>query len=819
MSGDMMMRKAFAIILFTSSLLAIATALSTITANQFIKDGNTIISPDGNFELGFFSPGKSKNRYLGMWFRFSPSTVVWVANRETPVETTSGVLKLTASGILQLLSSANDLAPIWSSNASVSVVSPVAELREHGNFVVREENEDSPDKFLWQSFDHPTDTLLSGMKLGENFVTGRETYLSSWKSSDDPAPGEFTYSMDSTGYPHNVIRRNGIEIFQTGAWNGLRYSGRPKSTGKKTYTHKVVVDKEEVYYMFEEVSSSVLRLVINESGKGQRWIWVENLQRWNLLYEVPADNCDNYNMCGVYSDCNIANGPACGCLDKFVPNDGDAWAKGDWGGGCKRNKSLDCHKGDGFHKYPHTKLPDTLSTWIDEGMDLKACEEACLKNCSCMAYASLNISNGERGCLQWFGDLIDMRDVSGGGQDLYIRVALSDSDKEFKSSKKKGNTVIISLSVSAGVSLLCLTLVFCIWKRKKNSTSKRSQVSLRSISKEYSMSQNEDVELPYFSLPTLVQATSNFATTNLLGQGGFGPVYKGRLDDGQEIAVKCLSETSKQGTLEFMNEVKFIAKLQHRNLVRLLGYCIHGESKMLIYEYMPNKSLDWHIFDEYRNKLLDWPKRFQIIDGIARGLLYLHQDSRLRIIHRDLKASNILLDIQMNPKISDFGTARSFSENETTANTNLIVGTFGYMSPEYAVDGLFSVKSDVFSFGVLVLEIMCGSRNRGFFHKDHLHNLLGHAWGLHKEGRSLELVHEDIRHDSDYMLEMLRTIHIALLCVQQSPEERPNMSMVVLMLGSKGELPMPLQPGYFTERHIVIDDFINSSHSTMLQGR
>ncbi|KAL8132319.1 hypothetical protein AgCh_007982 [Apium graveolens] len=809
--------KAFAIILVTSSLLAIATAISTLSANKFIKDGDTIVSSDGNFVLGFFSPGSSKNRYLGMWLRFSATTVVWVANRETPLNTTSGVLKLTASGILQLLSNTNDLSPIWSSNVSSSVKNPVAELREHGNFVVREENEKNPDKFLWQSFDHPTDTLLSGMKLGMNLVTGRETYLTSWKSSDDPAPGEYTYSMDSTGYPHNVIRKNGNETFQTGAWNGLRYSGRPKSNGNKTYTHKVVVNKEEVYYMFEEVSSSILRLVINHTGQGQRWIWVQNLQKWNLLYYVPADYCDTYNICGAYGDCNISNGPACGCLEKFVPKDSDDWANGDWSNGCKRIKSLDCQKGDGFHKHSNIKVPDTLSTWIDERMDLEECEKACLKHCSCMAYASLDISDGERGCLQWFGDLTDIREVSGGGQDLFIRVALSDSDKEFKSGGKKGTTLIISLSVSAGVSLLAITLVFCICKNKKNSMSKRSEVSLRSISKEYSnMSEKEDVELPYFYLSTLVHATNNFSPTNLLGQGGFGPVYKGTLEDGQEIAVKCLSETSKQGTLEFMNEVKFIAKLQHRNLVRLLGYCIDGERKMLIYEYMPNKSLDWHIFDEYRNKLLDWPKRFQIIDGIARGLLYLHQDSRLRIIHRDLKASNILLDIQMNPKISDFGTARSFSENETTANTNLIVGTFGYMSPEYAVDGLFSVKSDVFSFGVLVLEIVCGSRNRGFSHKDHLHNLLGHAWKLHKEGRSLELVHQCLRHDSRYMLEMIRTVHIALLCVQQSPEERPNMSTVVLMLGSKGELPMPLQPGFFTERQIVINDFINS---TVLQGR
>ncbi|CAA7037125.1 unnamed protein product [Microthlaspi erraticum] len=234
-----------------------------------------------------------------------------------------------------------------------------------------------------------------------------------------------------------------------------------------------------------------------------------------------------------------------------------------------------------------------------------------------------------------------------------------------------------------------------------------------------------------FDFKTIEAATNKFAQTNKLGQGGFGEVYKGKLVDGTEVAVKRLSKTSEQGSQEFKNEVVLVAKLQHRSLVKLLGFCLEGDEKILLYEFVPNKSLDYFLFDPSMQGQLDWTKRYNIIMGITRGILYLHHDSRLTIIHRDLKASNILLDADMDPKIADFGMARIFGIDQSVANTKRIAGTFGYMPPEYVIDGQFSIKTDVYSFGVLVLEIVCGKKNRSFYQSNNTaENLVTYAWRL-----------------------------------------------------------------------------------------
>lgn len=343
-----------------------------------------------------------------------------------------------------------------------------------------------------------------------------------------------------------------------------------------------------------------------------------------------------------------------------------------------------------------------------------------------------------------------------------------------------------------------------------------------------SMNQVKFQELPLFKLQMLIAATDYFDAANKLGEGGFGPVYRVNLPDGQEIAVKRLSRASGQGQEEFMNEVVVISELQHRNLVRLLGCCVEGDEKMLVYEYMPNKSLDAFLFDSLRKQLLDWKNRFKIVEGICRGLLYLHRDSRLRIIHRDLKASNILLDQELNPKISDFGMARIFGRNEDQADTGRVVGTFGYMSPEYAMEGRFSEKSDVFSFGVLLLEIISGRKNTSFYGNEEALSLLGYAWKLWNEGNIAALVDPGISYPS-FHEEIFRCVHVGLLCVQEFAKDRPAIFTVISMLNSEiVDLPTPKQPA-FSERRSELDtaslqhdqrpESINNVTVTLLSGR
>ncbi|XP_061368813.1 G-type lectin S-receptor-like serine/threonine-protein kinase At4g27290 [Gastrolobium bilobum] len=791
-------------------------AADTLTPTSSIIDGQQLISVGQNFSLGFFSPGSSKSRYIGIWYNnIMPQTVVWVANRENPLNDSRGNLTIGADGNIVLVDGADNR--MWSTKSSRSIQEPIAKLLDSGNLVLMDGKKGDSDSFIWQSFDYPTDTMLPGMKLGWDKTSGLNRYLTSWKSANDPSPGSFIYSFDHKDFPELVIRQGMNITFRSGIWDGIHFNSDDwiSFTGITAFRPQLSVTNDEVVY-WDEPGDRLTRFMLRDDGLLERYMWDNKILKWTNLYEARKDFCDNYGACGMNGVCSIKEVPAyCDCLKGFIPKSQQEWDSFDRSGGCIRRTPLNCTQGDEFQKLSWVKLPMLLQFWTNNSMSLEDCNMECLKNCSCTAYANSAMNEGPHGCLLWFGDLIDIRlllSEEGEQLDLYVRLAAS----EIESTANTGKRTKMALIISAPLALLLLCTIFYLSKKY---TKRRTTTDLGR------RNQNENQASPLFDIDAILAATNNFSVENKIGEGGFGPVYKGKLAHGQEIAVKRLSKTSKQGISEFMNEVGLVAKLQHRNLVSVLGGCTQGEERMLVYEYMPNSSLDHFIFDPIQGKFLKWRKRYEIIMGIARGLLYLHQDSKLTIIHRDLKTSNILLDHELNPKISDFGVAHIFEGDQAAVTTNKIVGTIGYMSPEYAVNGLLSLKSDVFSFGVIVLEILSGIRNSSYNHQDHHQNLLGQAWTLWKEGRAVEIM--DVNLDLTAIpSELLRCLQVGLLCVQKFPEDRPTMSSVVFMLGNESiALAHPKKPGFFDEElefreYTEEDCFSNNAMTiTLLEAR
>ncbi|KAL3627613.1 hypothetical protein CASFOL_028976 [Castilleja foliolosa] len=519
--------------------------------------------------------------------------------------------------------------------------------------------------------------------------------------------------------------------------------------------------------------------------------------------QSSGNPCD---ICGVFGICTPQTSPTCSCLQGFDPINRAEWDSGNWTSGCVRRVPLNCSASNGtangarpdvFLRLPRIYMAGYSDRWT---VSEDQCEPRCLSNCSCIAFY---FDAGTNRCNVWSnGTLRDIQQFQSGsvGSDHHIRLANS----ELVGGGEKGtNKIVIIIPVVIGLVIVFI-YAFFTWKWKAKCSGERRRTnemaepmtsSSVDSSLQYAMNQVNLEELPLFKFETLANATDFFSEANKLGKGGFGPVYKGILSNGREVAVKRLSKASGQGIQEFMNEVELISKLQHRNLVILLGGCIENKETMLIYEYMPNKSLDIILFDTLQY-ILDWRKRFNIIEGICRGLLYLHRDSRLKIIHRDLKPSNILLDNDLNPKISDFGMARIFGTNQDHVSTVRVVGTYGYMAPEYAMEGRFSEKSDVFSLGVLIIELTTGRRNTSVLNQEGSLNLLGHVWKLWNEDNVTSLIDTRIQSPS-YREEVLRCIHIGLLCVQETPKDRPSVSTVLSMLSSGNmELSPPKHPAF-----------------------
>ncbi|PRQ36667.1 putative protein kinase RLK-Pelle-DLSV family [Rosa chinensis] len=824
--------------LFIFSLLVslYGAEVYTITPSHPLSEGETLVSPGLIFELGFFSPNSSANKYIGLWHKsIYPRKYVWVANRDNPLAATDTLasLRIGSSGSLELVDGKQ--ISVWSANIS-SCSSAV--LLDNGNFVAK----GVMGADLWESFHNPSDSILPSMLVGYDRGSGKQNFLRSWKSENDPSPGIFWGGLSAELPAQAIIWINGsTPHWRSGPWDKSKFIGAPSMESQYvnpwTLVGNVTQGARYVSYSFDQIpgdkylaydaisSEGVASLFYSVGGKN----WSLNWKSWN-------NPCDNYGACGPFGVCKSSKSPICKCLKGFIPKSYEEWRKGNWTGGCVRRTNLSCEthinesvssKGkDGFLKLERMKVPDFHeylgSLALEKSED---CKIQCLSNCSCLAYAHVDTI----GCLVWSKDLIDMQQSPSFEEDLYVRLPHSELVEG------KPINLIASLTTIGFMSIL-VAIVFSLhrWnanqKRHVELTARRlestSMIKIHRDSIRGYIGKHDPSELKIYDFDSILIATNSFSITNKLGQGGFGAVYKGMLPEGKEIAVKRLSSSSGQGVEEFKNEMLLISNLQHKNLVRMMGCCVKEDEKLLIYEFMPNKSLDTFLLDLTKRVVLDWATRFNIIQGVARGLLYLHHDSYVKVIHRDLKVSNILLDEKMNPKISDFGLARIVEETQSIENTQKVVGTRGYMSPEYAMGGIFSEKSDVYSFGVLVLEVISGKKNTSFYLYDQQLGFLAYAWELWNEGMALELV-DEVLGDSYSSSEVMTCVHVGLLCVQDNAADRPAMVDVASILSSEKDGPHPKRPVFTIQNSIYhpgpcyenTNSSKNEASMTIIEGR
>ncbi|KAJ9537851.1 hypothetical protein OSB04_030584 [Centaurea solstitialis] len=738
-----------------------------------IGSTDKLVSKSGKFTLGFFETDHS---YLGIWHSHDvQSRKVWVGNPNAPIKSTSGTHALSIdpkTGNLIIVVGGKTLMNLTDLQAGPNP-SLTTTLEDNGNFLLINAVDTS---ILWQSFDHPTNILLPGMKLGSNMKTSHTLTLTSWLSDQISDSGAFILSWEpmEEASQRLTIRRRGKPYWTSGNLYNQTFQymfelNYPNSQSRYNLTS--IYNNEERYFMYEYEGSE------------------DDLHMWIL---TPKGQILDGNQNTVWTP------EFC-----YGYNSGD---------GCIESSLIQCRREvDYFSENNGDFAPDMTKYIVDDNSSLSIsdCFVKCWNDCTCAGFAN-STSNGT-GCAIWSGSNSFMVNPRNSSTLKYVISQNAIIPSTGNRTEKKKNWRWILLSVAIPLVCVSLGILWYINKRKHQREEyerrQRDEYFLELTASESFMDVHQlegnggnGKDLSLFSLVSILAATNDFSVENKIGQGGFGPVYKGKLHDGREIAVKRLSRTSGQGLVEFKNELILIAKLQHTNLVRVLGCCIHKEEKMLIYEYMPNKSLDFFLFDENRRGEMDWPKRYNIIEGIAQGLLYLHKYSRMRVIHRDLKANNILLDEGMNPKISDFGMARIFKQNETEAMTNRVVGTYGYMPPEYAMEGTFSIKSDIFSFGVLLLEIVTGRRNSSFVHLDRTFNLIEYAWELWRQGDALRLMDSTLG-STCVVQQFLRTVQVALLCVQESATDRPTTSdMISMLLNDTTLLPTPKKPAFVIRR-------------------
>ncbi|KAF0918237.1 hypothetical protein E2562_023320 [Oryza meyeriana var. granulata] len=682
-----------------------SAATDTVSPGDVLAGKDRLVSKNGKFALGFFEgPVYTDNGessapmwFLGIWFNTVPNlTTVWVANGAEPIMDgasaagTSPELTISGDGDLVALHPAAKSITWSTQSANVSTKNTTnntaAVLLNSGNLVLLDTSNQSEPRTLWQSFDHPTDSLLPGAKFGRDKLTGLNRRLVSKKSMAGPSPGAYCFEVDPDT-PQLILKlcNSSITYWSSGAWNGQYFSGIPELIGNSPGFHLAFFNNSREEYLQFNVSNEafVTRNFIDVDGRDKQQVWLDASQDWLTLYSNPKVQCEVYGICGPYSVCSYSLLPLCSCMKGFSVRSVKDW---------------------------------------EQARDMQK----------------------------------DKRRVTIG--------------------------VVVGASVAA-LAVLVFVVVLFIIRRNKNKNSSQNCGSLVA-----------------FRYKDLRSATKNFSEK--IGEGGFGSVFKGQLRDSTGIAVKSLDGSS-QGDKQFRAEVRSIGTIQHINLVNLIGFCSDGDSRFLVYEHMPNRSLDTHLFRS-NVKFLDWSTRYQIALGVARGLCYLHESCHDRIIHCDIKPQNILLDASFLPKIADFGMAkfvgRDFSRVLTTMR-----GTMGYLAPEWISGTPITPKVDVYSYGMVLLELVSGRRN-SVRSEEYTTSTSTDTDGSHAavyfpmqasrkllDGDVMSLLDQKLCGEADFK-EVEKVCKIACWCIQEDEVDRPTMGQVVQILEGVLDCDMPPLP-------------------------
>ncbi|KAJ9549332.1 hypothetical protein OSB04_021875 [Centaurea solstitialis] len=764
----------FLLLLYLSLAICFSSGADTLSANRSLSGDETIISKDENFVLGFFKPGESLNYYVGIWYKkvtSNPPTVVWVANRETPVfDRFKSQLKIVDANLV-LLNESN--FKIWSTNVTTTTNSnsAVVVIRDDGNLVLRDGS--SSAEAVWQSFDHPTDTWLPGLKLGYDYRTKKSQLLTSWKSKVNPAEGFFSMELDPSEKAYIFKWNRSKEYWTSGSWNGRVFSQIPEMRLNHVYNFSFFSNENESYFTYSVYNPSIIsRFVVDVSGQVQQQIWLDSAKEWSMFssqpwyvfWPQPKIQCEVYSFCGAFGTCSLTRLPICSCLAGFKPRSESEWNQSEFSEGCVRKTDLQCGmnlENPDFLTIKVKSLPENSFVAVGSGGE---CRTNCLNNCSCNAYSFVDDQ-----CLVWDGDLFNLPEDNTNGKEIYVKVASKDLPPRKKSNRVTLSTVVGSVAGALFVSGLIMLIIY----RKNRRLVGKTRLEGLLVAFEY-----KDLQI----------ATKNFS--DKLGGGGFGSVFKGVLRDSSVVAVKKL-ESMSQGEKQFRSEVSTIGTIQHVHLIRLRGFCAQGKkTKLLVYDYMPNGSLDSHLFHE--KPVLSWKTRYDIALGTARGLVYLHEKCRDCIIHCDIKPENILLDADFCPKIADFGLAklvgRDFSRVLTT-----IRGTRGYLAPEWLSGVAVTAKADVFSYGMLLFELVNGKRNTDGCEDLSTYFPCLAASVVMAGGDILGVL--DTRLNKEANVEQVsRICKVAFWCIQDEEERRPSMSVVEQILEGVLDVKMPPVP-------------------------